>query len=113
MADRTPHRTLTVTDSRCCTGPTTRRRPPAAPPHRTRLHRGFRMRKYLAALAVAGLLLAGCNAGAAEDPGADAGAPVQGGKLTWAIETEPVTFNPHQYAQAKARLLVWNSFEGL
>ncbi|MGX6601511.1 ABC transporter substrate-binding protein, partial [Micromonosporaceae bacterium Da 78-11] len=24
-----------------------------------------------------------------------------------------ITFNPHQYAQAKARLLVWNTFEGL
>ena len=27
--------------------------------------------------------------------------------------TEPITFNPHQYAQAKARLLVWNTFEAL
>jgi peptide/nickel transport system substrate-binding protein len=66
----------------------------------------------LAALAVSGLLLAGCN-GAAAEPDANAGAPVQGGALTWAIETEPITFNPHQYAQAKARLLVWNSFEAL
>ncbi|MET7418633.1 ABC transporter substrate-binding protein [Dactylosporangium sp. NPDC005555] len=71
------------------------------------------MRRYLASLAVAALLLGGCNGAAAEDPAADAGAPVQGGKLTWAIETEPITFNPHQYAQAKARLLVWNSFEAL
>ncbi|MEV0565299.1 ABC transporter substrate-binding protein [Dactylosporangium sp. NPDC050588] len=71
------------------------------------------MRRFLASLAVAALLLGGCN-GAAGDPAAEAtGAPVQGGKLTWAIETEPVTFNPHQYAQAKARLLVWNSFEAL
>ncbi|MFF5232499.1 ABC transporter substrate-binding protein [Dactylosporangium sp. NPDC000521] len=71
------------------------------------------MRRYLASLAVVALLLGGCN-GAAGDPAAGAtGAPVQGGKLTWAIETEPITFNPHQYAQAKARLLVWNSFEAL
>jgi peptide/nickel transport system substrate-binding protein len=70
------------------------------------------MRRYLASLAVAALLLGGCNGAAAEDSAAT-GAPVQGGKLTWAIETEPVTFNPHQYAQAKARLLVWNSFEAL
>jgi peptide/nickel transport system substrate-binding protein len=70
------------------------------------------MRRFLTALAVAGLLLAGCgDAGA--DTGAEAGAPVQGGSLTWAMETEPITFNPHQYAQAKARLLVWNSFEAL
>ncbi|GAA2602123.1 ABC transporter substrate-binding protein [Dactylosporangium fulvum] len=70
------------------------------------------MRRYLAALAVAGLLLAGCN-GAAAEPDAAAGGPVQGGSLTWAVETEPITFNPHQYQQAKARLLVWNSFESL
>ncbi|MEV4410394.1 ABC transporter substrate-binding protein [Catellatospora sp. NPDC049609] len=43
----------------------------------------------------------------------EAGRPVTGGTLTWAVETEPITFNPHQYAQAKARLLVWNSFEAL
>lgn len=71
------------------------------------------MRRYLASLAVAALLLGGCNGAAAGDSAAGAGAPVQGGKLTWAIETEPITFNPHQYAQAKARLLVWNSFEAL
>lgn len=44
---------------------------------------------------------------------AEAGGPVSGGSLTWAVETEPLTFNPHQYAQAKARLLVWNTFEAL
>ncbi|MET7401879.1 ABC transporter substrate-binding protein [Dactylosporangium sp. NPDC005572] len=70
------------------------------------------MRKHLATLALVGLLLSGC-AGSAAEPDADAGAPVQGGSLTWAVETEPITFNPHQYAQAKARLLVWNSFEAL
>ncbi|GAB7045674.1 hypothetical protein [Catenuloplanes indicus] len=42
-----------------------------------------------------------------------AGEPRSGGDLVWAVETEPLTFNPHQYAQAKARLLVWNSFESL
>lgn len=71
------------------------------------------MRRYLASLAAVALLLGGCSGAAAEDAAAGAGAPVQGGKLTWAIETEPITFNPHQYAQAKARLLVWNSFEAL
>ena len=69
------------------------------------------MRKYLSMLAAVALLAAGCGGAASGDPGAAAGAPVAGGKLTWAVETEPVTFNPHQYAQAKARLLVWNSFE--
>lgn len=68
------------------------------------------MRRTLATVALAGLLLAGCGSDTTE---ATAGAPVQGGSLTWAIETEPITFNPHQYVQAKARLLVWNSFEAL
>ncbi len=59
-------------------------------------------------------LTAACSPGSSGAAGpADAGRPVSGGSLTWAIETEPITFNPHQYAQAKARLLVWNTFEAL
>jgi peptide/nickel transport system substrate-binding protein len=55
---------------------------------------------------------AACSTGTT--PAADAaGRPHSGGALTWAVETEPITLNPHQYAQAKARLLVWNSFESL
>ncbi|MFD0821524.1 ABC transporter substrate-binding protein, partial [Micromonospora zhanjiangensis] len=42
-----------------------------------------------------------------------AGRPRSGGTVTWAVETEPITLNPHQYAQAKTRLLVWNTFESL
>ncbi|MFI7214306.1 ABC transporter substrate-binding protein [Micromonospora maritima] len=58
------------------------------------------------------LTLTGCSTGAAPAAGT-AGAPRSGGTLTWAVETEPITLNPHQYAQAKARLLVWNTFESL
>ncbi|MET8525902.1 ABC transporter substrate-binding protein [Micromonospora sp. NPDC005172] len=68
----------------------------------------------LAAAALAPLLavVAGCSTGAT--PAAEAaGQPRSGGGLTWAVETEPITLNPHQYAQAKARLLVWNTFESL
>ncbi|GAA2871842.1 peptide ABC transporter [Actinoplanes cyaneus] len=71
------------------------------------------MRRFSATiLTIALLTVAGCSGGS---PGssADAGAPVSGGSLTWAVETEPITFNPHLYSQAKARLLVWNSFEAL
>ncbi|WP_433528144.1 ABC transporter substrate-binding protein [Micromonospora sp. CA-263727] len=58
------------------------------------------------------LLVTACASTAA--PSAEAaGQPRSGGTVTWAIETEPITLNPHQYAQAKARLLVWNSFEAL
>src|ERR1700712_4572477 len=70
-----------------------------------------RSRSTLVTAAVALSLVAACSSGAATP--ADAGAPVSGGSLPWGIETEPITLNPHQYAQAKARLLVWNTFEGL
>ncbi|GLW28147.1 ABC transporter substrate-binding protein [Actinoplanes regularis] len=72
-----------------------------------------RFRTTFASLLAATLLVvAGCSDGSSGST-ADAGAPVSGGSLTWAVETEPITFNPHQYAQAKARLLVWNTFEAL
>ncbi|MBW4700797.1 MULTISPECIES: ABC transporter substrate-binding protein [unclassified Micromonospora] len=62
--------------------------------------------------AVVLVLAAGCAT--TTDPAVEAvGQPRSGGALTWAVETEPITLNPHQYAQAKARLLVWNSFESL
>ncbi|GGN30636.1 ABC-type transport system substrate-binding protein [Actinoplanes campanulatus] len=63
----------------------------------------------LAAVTLA--LTAACSPGSSAAPGA--GQPVSGGSLTWAVETEPITFNPHQYAQAKAGLLAWNTFEAL
>ena len=67
----------------------------------------------LPATALAALLavVAGCST--ATPTAEAAGQPRSGGTLTWAVETEPITLNPHQYAQAKARLLVWNSFEAL
>ncbi|AGL17591.1 ABC transporter substrate-binding protein [Actinoplanes sp. N902-109] len=70
------------------------------------------LRRWWSSVVVGALLLGGCSAGGG---GADAaaGQPVSGGSLTWGVETEPITFNPHQYQQAKARLLVWNTFEGL
>jgi len=65
-----------------------------------------------AATAAVLFLLAACSSNQGTSAAA-AGAPVSGGSVTWAVETEPITFNPHQYAQAKARLLVWNNFEAL
>ncbi|WP_433795434.1 ABC transporter substrate-binding protein [Actinoplanes sp. CA-252034] len=70
-----------------------------------------RTRPAVAAVTLALALTTACSSGAQE--AAEAGQPVSGGSLTWAVETEPITFNPHQYAQAKARLLVWNTFEAL
>lgn len=73
-----------------------------------------RTRPAVAAIALALVLTTACSPGSPGTSGAaGAGQPVSGGSLTWAIETEPITFNPHQYAQAKARLLVWNTFEAL
>ncbi|MER7368297.1 ABC transporter substrate-binding protein [Nonomuraea wenchangensis] len=52
--------------------------------------------------------LAACGADEPAQPGRSAGA-----SLTWAVETEPITFNPHQWIQNKARLLVFNQFDAL
>jgi peptide/nickel transport system substrate-binding protein len=65
------------------------------------------------ALMAIGLLALTAACGNPSAPAAGAGEPRSGGDLIWAVETEPLTFNPHQYSQAKARLLVWNSFEAL
>ncbi|MEU1606255.1 ABC transporter substrate-binding protein [Micromonospora matsumotoense] len=68
----------------------------------------------LRTLAVAAVLAVAAGCATATTPAVEAaGQPRSGGALTWAVETEPITLNPHQYAQAKARLLVWNSFEAL
>ncbi|MFI6323580.1 ABC transporter substrate-binding protein [Nonomuraea sp. NPDC050556] len=45
--------------------------------------------------------------------GAQAAGPVENTALTWAVETQPVTFNPQLWAQNKARLLVFNQFDAL
>lgn len=37
--------------------------------------------------------------------------PVSGGSLTWGVETEPSTLNPHLNGQAKAKLILRNSYE--
>lgn len=62
-------------------------------------------------LAVAASLTAACTGSGGST--SEAGQPVSGGSLVWAVETEPLSLNPHQYQQAKTRLLVWNTFEAL
>ncbi|MGL4962495.1 MAG: ABC transporter substrate-binding protein [Inquilinus sp.] len=39
--------------------------------------------------------------------------PVSGGSLTWGVETEPATLNPHLNGQDKTKLLLRNVFESL
>ncbi|SCB15975.1 ABC transporter substrate-binding protein [Rhizobium multihospitium] len=41
------------------------------------------------------------------------GTPVSGGKLTWAVETEPATLNPQLNGQDKTKLLLRNAYESL
>ncbi|MCF1473380.1 ABC transporter substrate-binding protein [Agrobacterium vitis] len=40
-------------------------------------------------------------------------APVHGGTLTWGVESEPSTLNPHLNGQAKAKLILRNTYESL
>ncbi|MEU1731335.1 ABC transporter substrate-binding protein [Streptosporangium sp. NPDC020145] len=64
-------------------------------------------------LALAGVLtLAACGTetGAANPA---SGGGTEGDSLVWAIETQPITFNPQQWGQNKARLLVHNQFDAL
>lgn len=69
------------------------------------------MKSRWVALTLGGMLaLAACGA-ESEAPHAVAGG--EGGSLVWAIETQPITFNPHQWGQNKARLLVHNQFDAL
>ncbi|MFB9947583.1 ABC transporter substrate-binding protein [Rhizobium puerariae] len=39
--------------------------------------------------------------------------PRSGGSLTWGVETEPNTLNPHLNGQAKAKLIIRNAYESL
>ncbi|GGO28638.1 ABC transporter substrate-binding protein [Microbispora bryophytorum] len=55
------------------------------------------------------ILVAALAACGSQTPAAQSG----GTSLTWAVETEPITFNPHLWAQNKARLLVFNQFDAL
>ncbi|WP_214410838.1 ABC transporter substrate-binding protein [Sphaerisporangium fuscum] len=64
-------------------------------------------RRVLPALAAA-LLAAACGTQAGPAP-----ETASGGSLTWAVETQPITFNPQQWAQNKARLLVFDQFDAL
>ncbi len=59
------------------------------------------------------LALAASACGSPGDGGSAASSSGGGDRLTWAIETEPITFNPHQWGQNKARLLVFNQFDAL
>ncbi|MFC7643938.1 hypothetical protein ACFQX6_26605 [Streptosporangium lutulentum] len=68
------------------------------------------MRSRWGALALAGVLtLAACGTEAPAATSRRGG----GGSLVWAVETQPITFNPHQWGQNKARLLVHNQFDNL
>ncbi len=41
------------------------------------------------------------------------GTPINGGKLTWGVETEPATLNPQLNGQDKTKLLLRNAYESL
>lgn len=43
----------------------------------------------------------------------DTASPTSGGSLTWGVETEPSTLNPHLNGQAKAKLILRNAYETL
>lgn len=74
-----------------------------------------------ALLAVAALGLSACGSGESgsttsaggdsAETESDAGAPVAGGDLVWALETEPLTLNAQANSQNKAKVLLRNVFD--
>ncbi|MFI6871552.1 ABC transporter substrate-binding protein [Nocardia sp. NPDC050406] len=64
-----------------------------------------------ALLAVSALLLTAC--GGTDSAAGDSAQPRSGGSLTWGVETEPTTLNPHLNGQGKTKLLLRNTFEAL
>ncbi len=66
------------------------------------------------ALASATAVLALVTACGGSDTSAHQSAqPVSGGSLTWGVETEPTTLNPHLNGQGNTRLLLRNVYESL
>ncbi|WP_448955374.1 ABC transporter substrate-binding protein [Labrys neptuniae] len=60
------------------------------------------------------IFLGGAAAAILSAPAAQAKeTPIQGGSLTWGVETEPNTLNPHINGQAKAKLILRNAYESL
>lgn len=72
-----------------------------------------RRRSGLVALAAAAsIALAGCAGASAEDEGAAAtGDPTPGGTVTFAVENEPASFNPHVENSHKAKVILRNVFD--
>lgn len=71
-----------------------------------------RTRRLATALMVATALLA-TACGGSDTAAGESAQPVSGGSLTWGVETEPTTLNPHLNGQGKTKLLLRNTFESL
>ncbi|MEV6773844.1 ABC transporter substrate-binding protein [Nocardia sp. NPDC051030] len=71
----------------------------------------MRKRRLAMALMAGALLLTAC--GGTDTTARESAQPTSGGSLTWGVETEPTTLNPHLNGQGKTRLLLRNTFESL
>ncbi|MDC9811584.1 MULTISPECIES: ABC transporter substrate-binding protein [Rhizobium] len=67
-------------------------------------------RDFLAGTGIAALSL---SAGLRPSPTEAKDLPASGGSLSWGVETEPSTLNPHLNGQAKAKLILRNAYETL
>ncbi|WP_433722364.1 ABC transporter substrate-binding protein [Nocardia sp. CA-129566] len=74
----------------------------------------MRNRRLMTALvsATAVVVLATACSGS-DSAGSGSTQPISGGSLTWGVETEPTTLNPHLNGQGKTKLLLRNSYESL
>jgi peptide/nickel transport system substrate-binding protein len=86
------------------------------PPHPHAPSNPYARRWHGALLAVAWVLLAvGCTRTPQAATNAEHAAtqPIAGGSLSWGVESEPATLNPHLNTQAKVYLILRNSYESL
>ncbi|MFD6161888.1 ABC transporter substrate-binding protein [Nocardia sp. NPDC060256] len=72
----------------------------------------MRTRRIATALLVATALLATACGGSDTTAGTSA-QPKSGGSLTWGVETEPTTLNPHLNGQSNTRMMLRNTYETL
>lgn len=91
---------------------------PHPPASRLREHRRTARKLLLPAVLAAAITVSGCSQApaASSSPAANAaadGAAVHGGDLTFGVETEPVTLNPHLNGLAKVSLQLTNAYETL
>ncbi|PKV79792.1 peptide/nickel transport system substrate-binding protein [Nocardia fluminea] len=73
----------------------------------------MRHRRLLATALVSAVAVLAAACGGTDTAARESAQPVSGGSLTWGVETEPTTLNPHLNGQSNTHLMLRNVFESL